>query len=216
MSREERLRKGRERDTKKRRALGVKPKFVNERLSEELIENICVDIRNLFRIKEICKKYNITKSFYAKACVPKVREKISTKELREIHSRKIKDYLLKNPEKHSWRGATRNKSQPCEKFKQILRDRVIVFEEEYQPLIDKGEIFAIDAAIISRKIAFEINGRQHYESKGEDLTQDRKLKPYYQRRHDLIESHGWKVYEVFYKFVYHKDFQKYLDNILND
>ena len=48
------------------------------------------------------------------------------------------------------------------------------------------------------RIGIEINGNQHYESDGT-------LKKYYNDRHNLIESSGWKLYELHYSICYDKD-----------
>jgi hypothetical protein len=58
-----------------------------------------------------------------------------------LHGERVKKYLAENPDKHTWRGATRNKSVPCETFKNKLKERNIEFIEEYQPLLHEGRFF---------------------------------------------------------------------------
>lgn len=89
------------------------------------------------------------------------------------------------------------------KFKQFLREHGIKYVEEYKVLDDHN--YYIDIAFPDKKIGIEINGNQHYQNDGN-------LKPYYQHRHDLIESFGWKIIEIQYIFVYRN---KFLNNILN-
>lgn len=90
-------------------------------------------------------------------------------------------------------------SIPCEKFKEKLRSLNISFISELSPLLHKGRFFALDIAFPKKKIAIEINGKQHYEKDGT-------LKPYYQNRHDLIEKEGWIIYEVPSQEVFKKGF----------
>lgn len=93
----------------------------------------------------------------------------------------------------------RKKSVPCDKFKEFLRNENFIFEEEFRPL--KERQFCIDIAFPDEKIGIEINGNQHYSSIG-------CLAPYYQERHDLIESAGWKLYEIHYANCFNEDFLK--------
>lgn len=62
----------------------------------------------------------------------------------------------------------------------------IIFIEEYKPLNDR--LFSIDIAFPDKMIGIEINGNQHYDIEGN-------LKPYYQNRHELIETAGWTLLE---------------------
>ena len=105
-------------------------------------------------------------------------------------SEKRKKWLSENPDKHPWRNKDKFKSIPCEKAKKFLTKLEIEFVEEFQPEI-KGRNFSIDIAMPDKMIALEINGNQHYERSGE-------LKPYYQKRNDLLESSGWDVYQIHY------------------
>lgn len=114
-------------------------------------------------------------------------------------SAKRKAYLAANRDKHVWKRHSKFKSIPCEAVKAKLRAYEIYFEDELEPLLHLGRHFSIDIAFPSKKIGFEINGNQHYTSEGS-------LKPYYQNRHDLIESEGWTLYEIPYHVAMRKDF----------
>lgn len=116
-----------------------------------------------------------------------------TQETKELISKKRKEYLRENPNKHPWKRSSKFKSKPCEVFKNKLKKEGIEFLEEFQPLDDR--FFSIDVAFPIHKIAIEINGNQHYDKEGN-------LTPYYQERHNLIEKAGWKVYEYHYSVVY--------------
>ena len=105
------------------------------------------------------------------------------------HSEKIKAYFRNNPDKHPWKKHTKFISKPCEHLKQLLRERGISFVPEFTPLTNR--LFSVDIAFPDRLVALEVNGNHHYDKSGQ-------LKPYYQARHDLLVSHGWKVYEIHY------------------
>lgn len=109
-----------------------------------------------------------------------------------------KKRLRENPESFHSLSKSRNRSEPCERFKQWLGTKGIVFAEEYQPLRHRDRFFSIDIAFPDKLIGIEINGNQHYSPDGQ-------LAPYYQERHDLIEAEGWKLYELHYSVCYHLD-----------
>lgn len=117
-----------------------------------------------------------------------------------------KAWLSANPEKHPWKRSSKFESEPCQKLKDMLRARSINFHEEFTPLEDR--FFSLDVAFPALKIGIEVNGEQHYNRNGS-------LKPYYQQRHDLIESAGWKLYEVHYSICYdQKRLSSIVDSIL--
>lgn len=129
-----------------------------------------------------------------------VLQEISPKKTRTIPeeikakiSESRKKYLLANPNSHPWKNKDKFQSKPCEYFKQKLREKSIEFVEEYNPLKDRA--FSVDIAFPEKMIGIEINGNQHYERNGE-------LKDYYKKRHELIESAGWKLYELHYSLVW--------------
>jgi hypothetical protein len=104
-----------------------------------------------------------------------------------------KAWLLANPEKHPWKRSSKFNSEPCQKLKDALRSMSIEFHEEFTPLDDR--FFSLDIAFPAIMVGIEINGEQHYNRSGF-------LTPYYQSRHDLIESAGWKLYEIHYSICY--------------
>ena len=82
-------------------------------------------------------------------------------------------------------------------IQKILEDNDVSFVPEFKPLDDR--FFSIDVAFPDKKIGIEINGNQHYDSFGN-------LKEYYQKRHDLITSSGWKLIEIKSRLVYNKEY----------
>jgi len=114
-----------------------------------------------------------------------------SQQTRQKLSESRKNYLAKN-NLHRWHNkSSYHSSWFCESVKQELINRNIKFEEEYMPLKEINRFFAIDISLPKEKIGFELNGRQHYDSKGN-------LLPYYQKRHDLIIQNGWDLYEIKY------------------
>lgn len=130
-------------------------------------------------------------------------KKIYTQEERLNMSVKRKQFLKENPEKHNWKTNDKFKSMPCEHLKNVLKNRNILFIEEYAI-----NTYSLDIAFPQLKIAIEVNGNQHYSIKGI-------LKEYYQKRHDYIESLGWYIYELHYKIPYSDKINEIIDNILN-
>lgn len=108
-------------------------------------------------------------------------------------------HLEKNPTEKSWREVQGKDSGPCKFVKDFLLKNNISFTPELQPLLHKKRYFSIDIAFIKQKIAWEINGNQHYDTNGN-------LKPYYQTRHELIEQEGWTIIEIRYWNAYKESF----------
>jgi len=127
-----------------------------------------------------------------------------TEETKMLMSKKRKEWLKQNPDKHPWRNKDKFQSVPCQQVKEFLREKNISFVEEFDPNIP-DRFFSIDIALPDKKIALEINGNQHYHKNGS-------LQPYYQTRHDLLVSHGWTVYELHYSTCF--NILK-LDNLLD-
>jgi hypothetical protein len=130
-----------------------------------------------------------------------VKNRKHSKETKKIISEKRKIWLKENPEKHPWKNNKKFLSKPCEKVKKDLIKYNISFEEELQPLKDR--FYSIDIAIVDKGIGLEINGNQHYNN-------DKTLKDYYQKRKELIEEKGWKLYDIHYTKVYDDNFIKEL------
>jgi len=133
------------------------------------------------------KEHDRTRSKYcSKECGKKI---FSTERVRNKISKGRKRFLKENPDKHPWRNKDKFKSEPCKRFKEFLINNDILFIDEWMPLEDK--FYSIDIAFPDKMIGIEINGNQHYNVDGS-------LREYYQNRHDLIESVGWKLYEIHY------------------
>lgn len=126
-----------------------------------------------------------------------------SEEVKKIISEKRKKWLKDNPDKHPWRKNSKFKSAPCERFKSFLRNKKIKFLEEFQALDER--FFSLDIVFPEKMVCLEINGNQHYQADG-------KLKPYYQERHDTIESAGWKVIEIHYSLCYNDE---YLESLVS-
>lgn len=172
--------------------------------------------------RDICNEYNLSFAFiswlFKNHYLDKVSErrisknraknqkgKKHTKETKQILAQKRKKYLAEHPE-HRWhQNSKHHTSWLCETVKQQLKDMGIIFIEEYMPLREQGRYFAIDIAFPNFKAAFEINGRQHYDADGS-------LLPYFQNRHDLIESVGWKVHEI----KYDKNYMNIVEYIIKE
>ena len=127
-----------------------------------------------------------------------------SEETKKIISEKRKLFLQNNPNKHPWKRKDKHISIPCERVKEYLDKRNIMFIEEYQPLPDR--FFSIDIAFPDIKLGIEINGNQHYDSDGT-------LSEYYQKRHDLIVSSGWVLIELHYSSCFT---DSKLDSIFSD
>lgn len=123
---------------------------------------------------------------------PKIKEKKSIQ---------MKKYLLGNPNHIFWRIGKTNKSVPCEKLKENLRKKGIKFTEEQKILLHLGHLYSADIVFEDLGVIIEVNGKQHYSNWG-----DRILAPRYQKRHDLLISNGWKVFEIPCHLVTTKDF----------
>lgn len=117
-------------------------------------------------------------------------------------SRKL--FLKNNPNKHSWKYHNKYISHPCEKLKQLLKDKNILFTEEYSPK-ECNKNYSLDIAFPDRKLAIEVNGQQHYNS-------NKSLKEYYQNRHDELELLGWTIIEIHYSIIYK---EKKINDIIN-
>lgn len=104
-----------------------------------------------------------------------------------------KKFLNENPDQHPWKRKDKFKSKPCEALKSYLKSKGLVFVEEWQPIKDR--FYSLDIAFPDIKLGIEVNGNQHYDRNG-------KLKTYYQERHDLICSTGWKLIELHYVSCY--------------
>lgn len=118
-----------------------------------------------------------------------------TEESKKKISENRKIYLSKHKENHVWRRNNKFISTPCEILKKYLKSKSLTFEEEYTDHGVSNRYFSIDIAFPKKKLALEVNGNQHYESK--DV-----LKPYYREREQLLVSNGWKVIQIHYSLCF--------------
>jgi hypothetical protein len=130
----------------------------------------------------------------------KIHRKWSDDEKEKI-SKKRKEWLSKNPDKHPWKRHNKYKSVPCEFLKEGLKKIGVEFFDEVN--ISKEKNYSVDILIPSKNLIIEVNGNQHYDK-------NKNLKPYYQERHDYICSLGWKVFEIHYSTAFNIDFCKKL------
>lgn len=164
---------------------------------------------NQFNLKLCMLKYAIQKgifksrtNFKERVKFRKIKSHKQSPESRAKLSEARKNYLKSN-NLHRWHNkSNHHTSWFCESVKNELKSRNISFTEEFMPLKHINRFFSLDVAIPELKIGFELNGRQHYDAKGE-------LLPYYQKRHDLIVNDGWTLHEI----KYSKDIRGIVDFI---
>lgn len=137
----------------------------------------------LFRDCLECKTSFKPKNNNACYCSPKCRNAspIYREKLRQIQLKKVKDGT------HSgWKS--RNKPSYAELFfMDVLKNNNIKYE--FEKICGK---YFIDFAIESKKIALEIDGRQH-------LMEDRKKSD--NLKDDFLKSDGWSVYRIPWKSI---------------
>lgn len=123
-----------------------------------------------------------------------------TDEEKKMLSEKRKKWLAENPDKHPWKRNSKFYSVPCQLVKTFLRNNNISFVEEYKVLENYN--YSVDIAFPYKKIGLEINGNQHY-------NKDGSLAEYYQKRHDIITSNGWILFEIPYNVCFNYDNEFY-------
>lgn len=131
--------------------------------------------------------------------VKEVREpkpRAHSEETRKIISEKRKAYLAANKDKHNWSRYSNKESIPEKKFKEVAERSNIKLEQYYIPP-ESNRFFEIDFANVENKIAFEINGNQHYNSDGS-------LKEYYKNRQKYFIDLGWKPVEIHYTICFNE------------
>lgn len=144
------------------------------------------------KVYKICLKNGLNRIGLKGGCKGLKMTDESRKKISDAKKKLYRDY----PEKHNWKSDKKFMSKPCEEFKRVLDDENIKYVPEFTPLKDR--FFSIDIAFPESKIGIEINGNQHY-------NKDGTLKKYYSERHQLIESSGWRIYEVHFSICYNKD-----------
>jgi len=205
--------------------------FKIDHMTDEFISNVEKDYYNFFSWDELKSKYKLSDGLLSKLFKLKIRKptELEIKNRKEFLSQKRKlnpvkhsdevkkrmsekriQFLKDNPDKHPWRSKNKFISGPCELIKKYLRELNVQFIEEFQPCLEINRFFSIDIAFPDKKIGIEINGFQHYED------DNCSLKPYYQKRHDILENLGWKIYEIHYSLCYnHNEISKILPQILS-
>jgi len=128
-----------------------------------------------------------------------------TDETKKIISEKRKTYLNNNKNKHNWSLYKNEESQPELLFKKNLMELNIGSVQYYIPP-ENDRYYELDFAIPELKIAYEINGNQHYNKNGT-------LKEYYQERHDYFILNGWSLFEIHYLLCFN-DIE--IKKIIND
>lgn len=154
---------------------------------------------------EISREFNVDRNVISRALMVnsltpnKARGHKHTEEMKKHLSIKRKKYLKENPDKHPWRnGNIKFKSKPSEKIKEWLDSKNIQYISEYTEHGVFNRNFSIDIAMPDKMIALEVNGNQHY-------NRDGTLKDYYLEREKLLESTGWKVYQLHYSMCFKID-----------
>lgn len=130
--------------------------------------------------------------------------KTHTEETKRLISKNRKKYLQEHKDEHVWKRNDKFISVPCEYLKDELRKKNIKFVEEFSPFDDYN--YSVDIAWPNEKIGIEVNGNQHYNNDG-TLTE------YYQKRHNIFEERGWKLYEIHYTKCYKLTIETFEDII---
>lgn len=151
-------------------------------------------IKNSSYIGQVCKKLNSTYNT-VKKYIKLLNLDISHFETPTKHTQQTKDKLsklqkdnLKNNNLNRWSFVNRGQpSLPEMIFEKALIESGLSFIKQYIPP-ENDRFFILDFALIEKKIAFEINGNQHYDGG--------KLKEYYQNRHNYFIKKGWVIHEI--------------------
>ena len=137
--------------------------------------------------------------------IPSFLGKHHTQETKEKISTSRKKYLSNHKDEHVWKRNSKFISIPCQNLKNKFNELGIKYIEELTPFDDYN--YSIDIAWPDIKIGIEVNGNQHYNNDGT-------LVEYYQKRHNIFESRGWKLYEIHYSKCYNININNFQD-ILN-
>lgn len=110
----------------------------------------------------------------------------------------IRKNWLKNKTNHNWSRYKNKESVPEKLFKQIISTVPNIEIYQYYIPPENDRFFELDFAIPNKKIAFEINGNQHYNKDG-NLTE------YFQNRHNYFKSLGWMLIEIPYTYCFNEN-----------
>lgn len=163
-----------------------------------------IKIKEYFCI--ICGKVHFNRK--RKTCSDECYEK-SKRRPKEICSIKRKEFLKNNKNKHNWSLYKNKESEPERLFKEIISKYNLNIIQYYIPP-ENDRFFELDFADKDNKIAFEINGNQHYEFNGD-------LKEYYKKRHDYFKYRGWNLIEIHYLICFNEDaIKKIIEDAYNN
>lgn len=137
--------------------------------------------------------------------IPSFLGKHHTQETKEKISIARKKYLSNHKDEHVWKRNSKFISIPCQNLKNKFNELGIKYIEELTPFDDYN--YSIDIAWPDIKVGIEVNGNQHYNNDGT-------LTDYYQKRHNIFEHRGWKLYEIHYSKCYNININNFQD-ILN-
>ena len=125
------------------------------------------------------------------------RDRSISEEGRKQISVARKRFLAKHKNEHNWSQFKREESKPELLFQECLILIGISAARFYIPP-ENDRFFELDFALPEKKIAFEINGNQHY-------NEDGYLSEYYQERHRYFEDRGWAIHEIHYSECFNQD-----------
>ena len=173
------------------------------------------DLENLSKhhhARAIAEKFNVKTSLIRKRCrewkIKMSAPRKHTEETKKNISETKRQWYIDHPDKHPWKSSYKLKSKPCENLKDFLKNKDILFIEEFTPQIPSKRNYSIDIAFPDKMIGIEVNGNQHYNPDGT-------LKEYYSNRHNEIEFAGWKLYQIHYSLCYNKTIlEEFISKIL--
>ena len=142
------------------------------------------------------------KKYLNNEIIPGFLGKHHSEETKNKISKSKKKYLLDHKEEHVWKRNTKFLSIPCQNLKNKFKELNISFIEELTPFDDYN--YSIDIAWPDIKVGIEVNGNQHY-------NKDGTLAEYYQNRHNIFESRGWKIFEIHYSKCYNINIKEFED-----
>ena len=128
-------------------------------------------------------------------CILQYRKR-SEETKKKLSKARIK-YLNENRDSIVWTWACPTiENKPEKEFRKIIQEYNIneTIHQYYIPK-ESDRFFEIDFAILNKKIGFEINGNQHYDSNG-------KLKKYYEDREKYLQSLGWTIIQIHYSVCF--------------
>ena len=126
-----------------------------------------------------------------------ISSKKHSEETKKLLSEKRKAYLAANKDKHNWSRYSNKETVPERKFREFIERTDIKLKQYYIPP-ESDRFYEMDFAHPESKIAFEINGNQHYNSDGT-------LKDYYKERQQYFINLGWKITEIHYSLCFKED-----------